>query len=307
MTQKHTPTYQTMSKALKLMAGAGLLVASSLTLAQPQFLPTQSVFCHGPDFALRCVQPTGNTASITAVGQGFVNLFVVDHSTGKRLPVYARGGEYWVAGTPGAKYSVFMEKTQAQPRVLALLSVDGINAITGETATFQQSGYVLGEPRAYGIAGWRKSMQEVAAFTFATPDASYAAQTGRPSNVGVIGVALFAEKPPLPPVFVPPPPVYVPPMQAPGTYRKEASDAANAMNTMRGAPAAAPLPAPMPAPAPAPAPAPSSEQSKSARPSSNVPQGLGTQHGERQVSVTQQVSFERASANPFEILSLCYG
>jgi hypothetical protein len=51
------------------------------------------------------------------------------------------------------------------------------------------------------IGGWRKSMSEVAAFVFTALPESYAARTGRPGNVGVIGVAVFREyQPPRPPV-----------------------------------------------------------------------------------------------------------
>ena len=45
------------------------------------------------------------------------------------------------------------------------------------------------------IDGWRKSLDEVAAFYFTALPDSYAARTGRPENVGVIGIALFSEQP----------------------------------------------------------------------------------------------------------------
>ena len=51
------------------------------------------------------------------------------------------------------------------------------------------------------IDGWRKSMDEVAAFYFTALPDSYAARTGRPDNVGVIGVALFREEPVFAPVL----------------------------------------------------------------------------------------------------------
>jgi hypothetical protein len=49
------------------------------------------------------------------------------------------------------------------------------------------------------IQGWRKNMSETAAFYFTSLPDSYAARTGRPDDVGVIGVALFRKK------FTPPP------------------------------------------------------------------------------------------------------
>ena len=51
--------------------------------------------------------------------------------------------------------------------------------------------------RAREIAGWRKSMDDVAQFVFTDLPDSYAARTGRPHNVGVVGVAVFREARPI--------------------------------------------------------------------------------------------------------------
>src|SRR6185437_10990140 len=64
-------------------------------------------------------------------------------------------------------------------RVLVVMSVDGVNIITGQTAGYGQRGYVFGPYQSYDVTGWRKS---------------YAARTGRPGDVGVIGVAAFKER-----------------------------------------------------------------------------------------------------------------
>src|SRR3954451_13478599 len=77
---------------------------------------------------------------------------------------------------------------------MTVLSVDGVNAITGESADTYQSGYVLEGYQSTEVDGWRKNMQEVAQFNFTALSDSYAAKTGRPNNVGVIGVAVFREK-----------------------------------------------------------------------------------------------------------------
>src|SRR6185295_3711521 len=79
-------------------------------------------------------------------------------------------------------------------RMLAVTSVDGINVITGKSAATLGSGYVLDPGCLVAIDGWRKSMEQVAAFYFTALPDSYAARTGRPDNVGVIGVALFRER-----------------------------------------------------------------------------------------------------------------
>ncbi len=108
--------------------------------------------------------------------------------------MYRSHGEYWVAGRPGARYSIMIQNHRGE-RILAVTAVDGINVISGETGAWGQSGYVFSPGESYEIAGWRKSNAEIAAFNFTAAANSYAERTGRPANVGVIGVALFLERP----------------------------------------------------------------------------------------------------------------
>jgi pyruvate/2-oxoglutarate dehydrogenase complex dihydrolipoamide acyltransferase (E2) component len=122
------------------------------------------------------------------------DLAVVDISTGERLTVYQHGGRHYVAGAPGRRYAVEV-RNRTEGRVLAVVSVDGVNVVSGETAMPAQSGYVLAPWQQLHIAGWRKNLDEVAAFYFTAVPDSYAARTGRPRNVGVVGVALFREAP----------------------------------------------------------------------------------------------------------------
>ena len=119
---------------------------------------------------------------------------VLDRSTGRTLPVYESGGRWFVVGTPGNEYQVSV-RNRSSGDLLAVVSVDGVNAVSGETAAQWQSGYVIDRGRSLSIQGWRKSLQKVAAFHFTDLGNSYAARTGRPDNVGVIGVALFRRKP----------------------------------------------------------------------------------------------------------------
>ena len=79
-------------------------------------------------------------------------------------------------------------------RLLVVLSVDGVNAVSGETAAASQRGYVLAPGETAEITGWRKSMQGVAQFVFTPVPDSYAARTGRPDDIGVIGAAVFTER-----------------------------------------------------------------------------------------------------------------
>ena len=51
-------------------------------------------------------------------------------------------------------------------RVLAVMSVDGVNVVSGETASPAQSGYVLSAYECADINGWRTSLASTAAFYF---------------------------------------------------------------------------------------------------------------------------------------------
>src|SRR5271170_2107678 len=126
---------------------------------------------------------------------------IIDRDTGVVLSPHYYRGEYWVAGRPGAKYAIEVRNRLGE-RLLAVTSVDGVNVLSGATAAFDQAGYVFEPGDRYQITGWRKSDAEVAAFTFTESPNSYAERTGRPANVGVIGVALFRERRP-PTVWVP--------------------------------------------------------------------------------------------------------
>ena len=123
---------------------------------------------------------------------GPVHLTVIDRDSGKALTQYRQGPQRWVAGQQGHRYSVRLRNGSAE-RVLVVLSVDGLNAISGEVAAPHQTGYVLNPWQTTDIHGWRKSADEVAQFVFTDPDRSYAGRTGRPANIGVIGVAVFRE------------------------------------------------------------------------------------------------------------------
>ena len=117
---------------------------------------------------------------------------VVDRSTGERLPIYWHEGQRWIAGTPGHRYAMTL-RNRTGARIMTVVSVDGVNAISGETADVDQGGYVLGPWQSFDVLGWRKSRDNVADFVFTAVADAYASRTGRPDNVGVIGVAVYSE------------------------------------------------------------------------------------------------------------------
>jgi hypothetical protein len=141
---------------------------------------------------------TANAVPARDVAQGQrVTVSVQDKASGELLPLFSHRNDLYAPGVPGRAYNLVVANDTPN-RVMAVLSVDGVNVITGNTASAGQSGYVLGPYQHLVLAGWRKSMAEVAEFYFTAQNASYAARTGRPQNVGVIGVAVFEEVPPPP-------------------------------------------------------------------------------------------------------------
>ena len=147
-------------------------------------LPMPGAALAGPD------DPSAYPSSPPSYPLARVEIF--DRTAGRALPVHVHGNRWYVAGEPGHRYEVRLDNRSGE-RLLAVTSVDGVNVITGETADERQSGYVLDPWDGVNIEGWRKNMDQVATFYFTRLSKSYAARTGRPENVGVIGVAVFRE------------------------------------------------------------------------------------------------------------------
>jgi hypothetical protein len=124
---------------------------------------------------------------------GLVDVSVHDRADGKWLRVYWHEGRAYVVGKAGNEYQIRLRNRQRE-ELLAVVSVDGVNVITGQTANPSQSGYVIAPRGTLDIQGWRRSLSQTAAFYFTALPDSYAARTGRPEDVGVIGIALFRKK-----------------------------------------------------------------------------------------------------------------
>ncbi len=217
-------------------------------------------------------------ATVPAMAEGqLVDVRIINRDNGKVLPVYPFKGDLWVAGEPGARYAVQLHNV-TRGRLLNVVSVDGVNVVSGETAAFDQTGYVLDSWQRYDVAGWRKSSKEIAAFEFTRAPRSYASRTGRPDDVGVIGVAVFREKQP--------------------TWREREEDRRSGRDTYErsapGAPSGA-LPK-------------SGATGKSFQwdNSGPVEQELGTAHGDRERDRVGKTDFERRSQRPDEIVRIRY-
>jgi hypothetical protein len=220
-------------------------------------------------------------AAVSASAGALADVEVYDRTAGQTLPIYEHEGRFYVAGEPRHQYEVRVRNSSSN-RLLAVTSVDGVNVITGQTAAQQQSGYVLDAWDSVNIEGWRKSMDDVATFYFTRLKDSYAARTGRPDDVGVIGVALFREYRPYRPCCAgrregASPGVVAPP-EVSGEMQDDSAELSRdaASNSERRAQKA-------------------ESESK-----------LGTGHGHRESSPAQYVDFRRASTTPDETIVIYY-
>ena len=232
-----------------------------------------------------------STPPAAAVG-ALVDVQIVDRNRGETLSTWRHQGASYVAGRPGDRYAVRL--TNRSPgRVLVVLSVDGVNAVSGETAAVSQTGYVLAPWQSAEITGWRKSFAEAAAFYFTALPDSYAARTGRPDNVGVIGAAVFRERVPenVGSWMQPSPPLAKDSSGAGNRFEAERQSAAPAAT----APATDALGGALGARRSAPAESALRDDKK-----------LGTGHGEREYAPVGQTTFERASSQPAEIVQVRY-
>jgi len=206
------------------------------------------------------------SCTAAASAQPLVRMEIVDRDSGRWLEQHPQRRDTWVAGMPGHRYAVRLTNTSGE-RVLVVLSVDGVNAVTGQTADPSQAGYVLAPWQSTEIGGWRKSHHEVAQFVFTALPDSYAARTGRPDNVGTIGIAAFRERGGWTPPSLPSPPIARGTAPAKSRSAAPASEAADALST--------------------------------------VPQRIGTGHGQREWSPAGQTTFQRAS-RPDQVTQLRY-
>jgi hypothetical protein len=118
----------------------------------------------------------------------------VETPEGSDFPSFQSGGDLWIAGADGERYNLRLQNHSPE-RVEVVVSVDGRDVISGRLGDYaKQRGYVLDPFGTLIIEGYRQSLDNVAAFRFTDLENSYSARLGTPAHVGVIGVAVFAEK-----------------------------------------------------------------------------------------------------------------
>jgi hypothetical protein len=131
-------------------------------------------------------------ASSVAVARGWITI-AVRGEHGSALDTVSAGDRTYVVGRAGERYSIVLSNHTGR-RFEAVATVDGLDVINGQPGSLANRGYLLEPHATLAIDGFRQSDDTVAAFRFGKVVDSYAAQTGSARDVGVIGVAFFAER-----------------------------------------------------------------------------------------------------------------
>jgi hypothetical protein len=111
---------------------------------------------------------------------------------GNVFPHYEVNGKRIVIGENGSHYEVRLEN-RTKKRIEVVLSVDGLNVLTGKSASPRQRGFVLDPKEMYDVDGFRKDSTTARSFVLGSVASSKAAAKGAAGNVGVIGLAVFEE------------------------------------------------------------------------------------------------------------------
>jgi hypothetical protein len=124
---------------------------------------------------------------------------------GRPSPLYPApdgSGKRYLEAREGACYAVRLDNRTGE-RVGVVLTVDGLNAISGVQASPQASGshermYILDPWGSTTVRGWRTSLAEVRRFTFVDERSSYAARSGKANGkMGWIEIAVYRERRPV--------------------------------------------------------------------------------------------------------------
>jgi len=114
---------------------------------------------------------------------------------GNTVAKYRKDGRTYIEAKEGSEYEILI-KNNGWSRILTVSSVDGLNSLTGESASEEDIGYVISGYNSFKIKGFRYNNDKVGSFKFSKKEKSYA--DGKSSdlglNCGIIGVRVFDEK-----------------------------------------------------------------------------------------------------------------
>jgi hypothetical protein len=112
---------------------------------------------------------------------------------GRPVREYTHQGLTLIEARHGTNYTVKI-KNDNSFKIMAVLSIDGLDVLTGKPAEDSRKGYIVDGESTTEIKGYRLNENESASFIFTKKDKSYVVQTkGDQRNTGVIGIRVFKE------------------------------------------------------------------------------------------------------------------
>lgn len=122
-----------------------------------------------------------------------VNMDIEKENGGRFKMAYTAANTYQLKAKEGQRYKLYFYNSDPKQPYEIVATVDGIDVLSGQKGSVQNSGYIIYPKQSLTIDGFRKSSSDVAAFRFSKSQDSYAAHSvaGDVNNTGVIGVAVY--------------------------------------------------------------------------------------------------------------------
>ncbi|WP_193014447.1 MULTISPECIES: hypothetical protein [Gammaproteobacteria] len=138
-------------------------------------------------------KPADSYSKNTRINESPVQISILTEDK-KTMPLYsAQNNQHLLYGKENDRYIIFLHNTSPRKIYEVIITVDGLDVISGTAGSYQNRGYLLRPSDTLFVEGFRKNDQQVAAFRFSSPDEGYVNYNtqGDKKNQGVIGVALF--------------------------------------------------------------------------------------------------------------------
>ncbi|MBQ0215164.1 hypothetical protein OSB94_04520 [Proteus vulgaris] len=180
---------QTENKALSTKWGENLLsVTQSIEAHRLSQTPSQTTSIY-----YQSGVPASSYSKITRIKESPVQISILTESRNIIPLYYSQNNQYLLYGKENERYIIFLHNTSSRKIYEAIITVDGLDVISGTVGSYENRGYLLRSGETLFIEGFRKNDQQVAAFRFSLPDEGYVNYNvqGDKRNIGVIGVALF--------------------------------------------------------------------------------------------------------------------
>ena len=143
--------------------------------------------------AVAAARPASGSALPRPPGSLVAVTVTVDDEPARLYPAPDGSGRFYLEARQGSRYAVSLQNHSGE-RLGAVLTVDGLNAISGTRDTGRGRMYVLDPWQGTTVQGWRTSLDEVRRFRFVDERASYAARSGKANGkMGWIELSVYRE------------------------------------------------------------------------------------------------------------------